>query len=492
MSKELLLVIEAVSNEKNIAKDTLFEAMEAALAMATKKKNSLDWDVRVEVDRKTGAYDTFRCWTVVADDAEIENPEAETTVSEAQKDSPEVQEGEVIAEPIPSIEFGRIAAQIAKQVIVQKVREAEREQMVKQYEKRMGELVNGTVKRVTRDNIFLDLGENAEGLLSRQDALPKEAFHMGDRVRACLMEIDRDARGPQLRLSRTSAEMLSELFKLEVPEIAEQLIEVKSVARDPGMRAKIAVKTNDGRIDPVGACVGMRGSRVQSISNELDGERVDIVLWDDSPAQFVINAMSPAEVVSIVVDEESHTMQVAVKEEQLSQAIGKGGQNVRLATQLTGWQLNVIADTEAEEQQEAEAQKTVQLFMTQMGLEEDIAAALVEVGFSTLEEVAYVPQEEFMAVGLFEEETVVLLQETAKNALLTKALSGGGLPAECDLMNVDTMDQDMASKLFEKGIESMETLAEQAVDDLTSFRIDGLDEKRAAELIMAARKPWFE
>lgn len=491
MSKELLLVIEAVSNEKDIDKDILFEAMEDALAMATKKKNSLDWDVRVEVDRKTGDYDTFRCWTVVADDIEIENAEAEVSLSEAQKDSPEVEVGEVIAESIPSVAFGRIAAQTAKQVIVQKVREAERERMVAQYEKRLGTLVNGTVKRVTRDNIFIDLGDNAEGILPRSEALPKEAFHMGDRVRACLMTIDRDMRGPQLKLSRISPEMLSELFKLEVPEIAEQLIEIKGAARDPGLRAKIAVKTNDGRIDPVGACVGMRGSRVQSISNELDGERVDIVLWDDSPAQFVINAMSPAEVVSIVVDEDKHTMEVAVKEEQLSQAIGKGGQNVRLATQLTSWQLNVIADAEAVERQQQEQNKIITLFVEQMNVDQDVAEALIDIGFSTLEEVAYVPQEEFIAAGVFDEETVALLQETAKNALLTKALSGGGLPQDCDLMDVETMDQETAEKLFENGIHSMETLAEQAVDDLTIMAIDGLDDKRAGELIMAARQPWF-
>lgn len=490
MGKELLLVVEAVANEKNIDREILFEAMENALEMATRKHYGMDWDVRVDVDRRTGGYDTFRCWTVVEDDAEVENEEAVLRLSEARKESPEVELGEIIAEPIESIEFGRIAAQVAKQVIVQKVREAERERMVEQYERQIGKLLNGSVKRVTRDNIFVDLGENAEGIMPRTEILPKEAFRVGDRVKACLKELRRDQRGPQIILSRACPEMLMELFRIEVPEIAEEVIEIKSAARDPGQRAKIAVKTNDGRIDPVGACVGMRGSRVQSISNELGGERVDIVLWDANPAQYVINAMSPAEVVSIVVDEDHNTMDIAVQEEQLSQAIGRNGQNIRLASQLTGWALNVMADTEAQEKQQKELQSSVQLFTESLEIDEEIATALVESGFTTLEEVAYVPADEFAELGIFDEDTIQELQERANNALLTKALSGdsGAEPAE-DLLSMDGMDVELAKLMAGKGIITMEDLAEQAVDDLLDIK--GIDQDRAAKLIMTARAPWF-
>ena len=494
MSKELLLVVEAVANEKEIEREIIFEALEEALALATRKKNNINWDVRVEIDRKTGDYETYRCWTVVADDADLEEmevaEEAIVRLSDAQQDAKDVELGAVLAESIPSVDFGRIAAQTAKQVIVQKVREAERERMIQKFEKRIGTLVSGQVKRVTREAIYVDLGDNAEGYLSRERIIPREAYRIGDRVRAFLEEVDRDQRGPRLMLSRTAPGMIMELFKLEVPEIAEELIEIKSAARDPGSRAKIAVHTNDKRIDPVGACVGMRGSRVQSISNELGGERVDIILWDPNDAQFAISAMSPAEVVSIVMDEDNHSMDIAVQEDTLSQAIGRGGQNVRLASELTGWKLNVVADSEAEQKQLAEAQETLQEFMTSLDVEQDVAQALVETGFSSLEELAYVPKEEFLSVGVFDEETIDELQARANNALLTKALSGNSVTPAEDLLTMESMTPEIANQLAAQGIGTMEDLAEQAVDDL--LEIEGIDEKRAAELIMIARRPWFD
>jgi len=491
MSKELLLVVEAVSNEKGVEREIIFEAMEAALAMATRKKSGLEIDVRVDIDRKTGEYRTFKRWTIVEDEDAIVNPDAEMTLAEAHQEDDSLAVSDIMEEEMPSIEFGRIAAQTAKQVIVQKVREAEREKVVSEYEGRIGTLINGTVKRVTRDFIAVDLGENAEGSIPRVESIPREALRVGDRVKAYLKEVARDNRGPQLLLSRACPEMLIELFKLEVPEIAEEVIEVKGAARDPGSRAKIAVKTNDRRIDPVGACVGMRGSRVQAISNELGGERVDIVLFDDNPAQFVINAMSPAEVVSIVMDEDNHTMDVAVKEEQLSQAIGKSGQNVRLASQLTGWRLNVMAETEAQEKQESESQALLELFMQHLEIDQDVAELLINEGFTSLEELAYVPAQELLEVSGFDEEIVEELRERAKNALLAQALSGNSKKSQpaADLLAMDGMDATLAQRLADKGIITMEDLAEQAVDDLLG--IEGLDEKKAAEIIMTARAPWF-
>jgi N utilization substance protein A len=492
MSKELLLVVEGVANEKGVDRVIIFEAMEAALAMATRKKSGIDIDVRVDIDRKTGEYRTFKRWTVVADKDSMLNPDAEITLAEAHEEDSSLEVGDIIEEEMPSIEFGRIAAQTAKQVIVQKVREAEREKVVAEYQSRLGTLINGTIKRVTRDFISIDLGENAEGTIPRPEAIPREALRVGDRVKAYLKEVARDNRGPQLLLSRACPEMLIELFKLEVPEIAEEVIEVKGAARDPGSRAKIAVKTNDRRIDPVGACVGMRGSRVQAISNELAGERVDIVLFDDNPAQFVINAMSPAEVVAIVMDEDNHTMDVAVKEEQLSQAIGKNGQNVRLASQLTGWRLNVMAENEAQEKQDNESQALLELFMQHLEIDQDVAELLINEGFTSLEEIAYVPAQELLEVSGFDEEIVNELRERAKNALLAQALSGNAKKATpaADLLNMEGMTEVIAVRLAENGITTMDELAEQAVDDLIG--IEGIDEKKAAELIMTARAPWFE
>ncbi|MEE4109701.1 MAG: transcription termination factor NusA [Halieaceae bacterium] len=492
MNKEILMVAEAVSAEKGVDEDIIFEAIESALAMATKKRYDEDADIEVTIDRETGEYQTVRRWLVVPDD-ELALLGTQFTTEEAAEKDPALKPGDVYEEQVENVEFGRIAAQTAKQVIVQKVREAERAQVVELYQDRVGELVAGTVKKVTRDNVIVDLGNNAEGLLPRDQLVGRETFRINDRVRAILREISTETRGPQLILSRSCPEMLIELFKIEVPEIAEGVIQIRSAARDPGSRAKIAVKTNDQRIDPVGACVGMRGSRVQAVSNELDNERVDIVLWDDNAAQLVINAMSPAEVESIVVDEESDTMDVAVAEDNLAQAIGRAGQNVRLAAELTGWRINVMSVEEAAEKQEAEAGQVIQTFMEQLDVDEDVAGILVDEGFTTLEEVAYVPLEEMTSIDGFDEEIAEELRARAKDALLTLAIAseeqlGDQAPDE-DLLGMDGMDRPLAFTLAGRGIVSMEDLAEQGVDDLMD--IEGMTEERAGELIMTARAPWF-
>jgi N utilization substance protein A len=490
MNKEILMVAEAVSNEKGVSEEIIFEAMEQALATATKKRYDEGANIRVVIDRKTGDYDTYRWWEVVDDDTLAELG-TQFTVEEAHEKDPNLKPGDIYEEPVENVGFGRIAAQTAKQVIVQKVRDAERQLVADQYRNKVGELVSGTVKKVTRDHIIVDLGNNAEGLLPREELVGREVFRVNDRMRAILTEIRTESRGPQLLLSRACNEMLIQLFTIEVPEISEQVIEIRGAARDPGSRAKIAVKTNDGRIDPVGACVGMRGARVQAVSNELDGERIDIVLWDDNPAQLVINAMAPAEVESIVVDEDAHSMDVAVAEDNLAQAIGKSGQNVRLAVELTGWNINVMSIEEAEAKHEAEAGTLVETFMSLLDIDEDVATVLVEEGFSSLEEVAYVPIEEMMAVEGFDEEVAEELRARAKDALLTQALASEedfAQPAE-DLLNMEGMTPELARQLAAQGIVTMEDLAEQAVDDLAD--IEELDETQAAELIMTARAPWF-
>ena len=503
MSKEILLVVDAVSNEKGVDKEVIFGAIEAALASATRKRHEEDIDARVEIDRDTGDYKTFRCWEVVeeaedeGDEEEEEGgyryPSRQILLEEARKQNPEIQVGDFIEEAMESVDFGRIGAQTAKQVIVQKVREAERAQVVDAYQDRIGELVTGIVKRVERGNVYLDLGGNAEAIIYREDMIPREAVRPGDRLRGYLQDVRTEQRGPQLFVSRVAPEFLVELFKLEVPEVGQGLIEILGAARDPGLRAKIAVKTNDPRIDPVGACVGMRGSRVQTVSTELAGERVDIILWDENPAQFVINAMSPAEVVSIVVDEENNSMDVAVTTDQLSQAIGRGGQNVRLASQLTHWELNVMDEQQAAEKSEEEAQKLQKLFMEDLDVDEEVAAILVQEGFSSVEEIAYVPNSELLQIEEFEEDIVEELRGRARDVLLTRAIVneeslGGSQPAQ-DLLEMEGMDRDLAFTLAGKGIVTMEDLAEQAVDDL--MEIDGMDEKRAGQLIMTARAPWF-
>jgi N utilization substance protein A len=492
MNKEILLVAEAVSNEKGVPRDIIFEAIEQALATAAKKRYDEEADMRVAIDRTSGDYETFRRWKVVGDD-QVALLGTEFTLQEAHEKDPSLQAGDVYEEKVENIGFGRIAAQTAKQVIVQKVREAERAQVVDEYRDRVGDLINGTVKKVTRDNIIVDLGNNAEAVMPRDQLVGREVFRVGDRVRAILWKVDPEARGPQLILSRACPEMLIELFRIEVPEIAEQVIEIRAAARDPGSRAKIAVKTNDGRIDPIGACVGMRGSRVQAVTGELGGERVDIVLWDDNPAQLVINAMAPAEVESIVVDEDTHTMDVAVAEDNLAQSIGRGGQNVRLASELTGWAINVMSNEDMAAKHQQESGHVMQLFMDALDVDEDVANVLVDEGFTTLEEVAYVPLEEMMAIDGFDKEIAEELRARAKDALLTQAIASeekldSREPAE-DLLNMDGMDKHLAFVLASRGIVTMEDLAEQAVEDLLD--VEGIDEKRAAELIMTARAPWF-
>ena len=493
LGKDLLAVVELFANEKGIEKGIVFEAMEQALASATKKRyEDEEPEIEVNIDRLTGDYETFRTWLVRPDD-EMAILGSELTTEEAAEIDPSLQVGDVHRVQVENTGFGRIEAQAAKQVIVQKVREAEREKVVAEYEDRVGTLINGTVKKTTRDNIIVDLGNNAEGLLPRENLVGREIFRINDRIRALLVEVRPEGRGPQLLLSRTDPQMIVELFRLEVPEISEEVIEIRGAARDPGSRAKIAVKTNDGRIDPVGACVGMRGSRVQAVSNELNNERVDIVLWDDNPAQLVINALSPAEVASIVVDEETDTMDVAVAEDNLAQAIGRGGQNVRLASDLTGWNINIMTLEDAESRREAEAEAFVARFVEQLDIDEDLALALVEEGFTTLEEIVYVPRDEMLEIEGFEEDLVDALRERAKDALLNLELAReerleGREPAE-DLLTMEGMDRALAFKMAEIDIRTMEDLAEQAVDEL--MVIDGMDEERAAALIMKAREPWF-
>ena len=502
MSKDMLLVVDAVANEKGVSKEVIFDAIEAALASATKKRHEEDIEVRVAIDRETGEYDTFRRWEVVEetpepdeDDDEEEGgycfPSRQILLEEARKTNPDIQLEEFIEEPMDSVEFGRIGAQTAKQVIVQKVREAERAQVVEAYQDRIGELITGIVKRVERGNVYLDLGGNAEAIIYREEMIPREAVRPGDRLRGYLHDVRTEPRGPQLFVSRVAPEFLVELFKLEVPEVGQDLIEILGAARDPGLRAKIAVSSNDPRIDPVGACVGMRGSRVQTVSTELAGERVDIILWNENPAQFVINAMSPAEVVSIVVEEEKNSMDVAVGAEQLSQAIGRGGQNVRLASQLTGWELNVMDEQQAVEKSEEEMQKLQKLFMEDLDVDEEVAVILAQEGFSSVEEIAYVPNSELLQIEEFEEDIVEELRGRARDVLLTRAITneeGAGQPAQ-DLLEMEGMDEDLAFTLAGKEIITMEDLAEQAVDDLMD--IDGMDEERAGKLIMTARAPWF-
>ncbi len=487
MSKELLLVAEALSNEKGVPKEVVLEAIQAALESATRKLSGMEQGIRVSLSPKTGEYQTFRYWDVVAED-DLEFPDRQLTLEDAQKRMPNIQLGERIEEHIPSIEFGRIAAQTARQVMVQKVREAERRLVVDQYRSKLGQLIYGTVKKVTRDSIIIDLGGKAEGIMLRSETLPQEMFRTNDRVRAYLYEIAELPRGPQLMVSRTNTKMLVELFRIEVPEIGENIIEIKAAAREPGSRAKIAVKTNDGRIDPIGACVGMRGARVQAVSTELGGERVDIVLWDDIPAQFVINAMAPADITSIVVDEDTRTMDLAVQSLQLAQAIGRNGQNVRLASQLTGWTLNVMTVEDFEGKNREESQKTRDLFMTNLAIDEELAQLLVVHGFSSIEEVAYVPKEELLSIADFDEEIVDELRQRANDILLTQALSTQQAHDE-SLMSMDGMTPELLNALKDIGVTTVDELAEQSIDEL--LPISGMTEEKAGALIMNARASWF-
>src|SRR5687767_87403 len=495
MSKELLLVVDAVANEKGVPESVILEAIEAALATAAKKRYP-DQDVltRVSIDPKDGSYETFRRWEVVADDVVMESPDFQIRLMDALDESDGAEVGDYIEEQIENPDFGRIAAQAAKQVIVQRVREAERAQVVDQWKDRVGELVTGIVKRAERGNIYVDLGGNAEAIIPKDKGIPRDVLRAGDRVRGYLFDVRTEPRGPQLFISRAAPEFMMELFKLEVPEVGQGLVSIKACARDPGDRAKIAVQAHDNRTDPIGACIGMRGSRVQAVSNELNGERVDIVLWSDNPAQFVINAMAPAEVQSIIVDEEKHSMDLAVAEDKLAQAIGKGGQNVRLASRLTGWQLNVMTQDQVTAKSESEQAAARALFMEKLEVDEEIAGILVTEGFSTVEEIAYVPAAELLAVEGFDEDIVEELRARARDALLNEALQveediEEHKPAE-DLLSLDGMDEATAYALAARGVVTRDDLAELATDEITD--LDGVDEERAAKLIMAARQHWFE
>lgn len=487
MSREILLLVDALAHEKNVGENVIFTALELALASATKKRYQDDADIRVEIDRATGDYQSFRRWTVVPEEV-LENPAAQIVLGDERAEG--LKEGDTVEEPLESIAFGRIGAQAAKQVILQKVREAEREQILSEFLARSEHLVSGVIKRMEKGNAIIEVGR-IEALLPREQMIPKENLRTGDRVRAYLSRIERNVRGPQLILSRISPEFIVKLFELEVPEIEEGLLEIKAAARDPGSRAKIAVKSNDQRLDPVGTCVGMRGSRVQAVTAELAGERVDIVLWSMDPAQFVINAMAPAEVTRISIDEDAHSMDVVVAEDQLALAIGRGGQNVRLASQLTGWELNLMTEEEAEQKGEEEYGKARQLFMDKLDVDEEVADILIQEGFSTLEEIAYVPLNEMQEIEAFDEDTINELRSRARNVLLTEAIAREekvGESAE-DLLAMKGMDADLAHQLASNGISKVEDLADLAVDELVEMT--GMDEERAKELIMTARAPWF-
>jgi N utilization substance protein A len=493
MNKDILLVVDTVSNEKGVDKEVIFEALESALASATRKKHGGDIEARVAIDRDTGDYEAFRRWEIVDDDFEQDAPTQQISLSAARADEPDKEVGDFVEEPMEPVEFGRIAAQTAKQVIVQKVREAERERVADAYRERVGELLMGIVKRVERSGMYLDLGNNAEAFVPREEMIPREAVRPGDRVRGFLKEVRNESRGPQLFVSRTAPQLLIELFKLEVPEVGQGLIEIKGAARDPGLRAKIAVLSKDPRLDPVGACVGMRGSRVQTVSNELAGERVDIILWDENPAQFVINAMSPADVTSIVVDEDRNTMDLVIESEKLSLAIGRNGQNVRLASELTGWTLNVMDEQQAEEKNEQESQTTRQMFQDQLTVDEEVASILVQEGFTSTEEVAYVPESELLEIEEFDEDIVAELRNRARDALLTRAIAGeealGGHEPSAELLAMEGMESSVAWQLAAQGITTLDELAEQSVDDL--LEIEGIEQEWAARMIMKAREPWF-
>lgn len=491
MSREILLLVDALAHEKNVDKEVVFSALEYALASATKKRFAEDADVRVSIDRDTGEYESFRRWTLLTDDQALENPGAQMYADDERAEGKDVSAENTFEDPLESVEFGRIGAQAAKQVILQKVREAEREQILDDFLARNEHMVTGAIKRMEKGNAVIEVGR-IEALLPREQMIPKENLRVGDRVRAYLSRIERSGRGPQLILSRIAPEFLTRLFELEVPEIEDGLLEIRGAARDPGLRSKIAVKANDQRLDPVGTCVGMRGSRVQAVTGELAGERVDIVLWSMEPAQFVINAMAPAEVSSIVVDEDAHSMDVVVDEEQLAQAIGRNGQNVRLASELTGWTLNILTIDEAAKKNEEEYVKTRRLFIEKLDVDEEVADILVQEGFGTLEEIAYVPMAEMAEIEAFDEDTINELRKRARAALLTDAIAKEEKAEEpaADLLGMEGMDEETAHLLASKGVSTMDDLADLAVDDLVD--LTKMDAERAKTLIMTARAPWFE
>lgn len=495
MSKEVLAVVEIMANEKGVDKEIIFDAIETALATATRRSHDDELDARVEIDRHTGEYETFRRWEVIPDDAQIEDHVGwYIREMDAVDVDPHIEVGEFIEEPMESIDFGRIGAQTAKQVIIQKVREAERKKVVEEYSKRVGEILTGQVKRIDRGDVILDMGDNVDAVIPRNELINRETFRIGDRVRAYLQEVTFRPRGAQLFMSRACKEMLIELFKIEVPEISDDLIDIMSAARDVGFRAKVAVRANDPRLDPIGACVGMRGGRVQAVTNELNGERIDIVLWDANDAQFVINAMAPAEITSIMVDEDGHTMDLAVNDEQLSQAIGKNGQNIRLASELTRWELNVMSESDMAAKHETESKDQIETFVNALDVDEELAEVLVSEGFTSIEEVAYVPAAEMLEIDGFDEDIVAELKQRAKDALLTQEIANEekaamAEPAD-DLLALEGMNPAMAKQLASSGVITQEDLAELDTDELLEY-VD-LDEATAGELILKARAPWFE
>ena len=489
--KDIMIMVESIANERGIEEDLVYDAVEAALAAVAAKTYPEVVGTRVTIDRKTGDQETFRYWDVVADDEEIEFPELQMPLSQAKEIDENLEVGDRIEDQIENVDMARIAATQAKQVLLSKVREAERNKIVAEFEGRVGEMVTGTVKRTSRDSLIIDLGNNAEGLMPREEMIPRENFRMNDRIRAYIKSTREEQRGPQVVLSRACPEFLVELFRIEVPEIGEDVIQILAAARDPGSRAKIAVKTNDGRIDPIGACVGMRGSRVQAVSNELNGERIDIILWDENPAQLAINAMAPAEVQSIVADELTHSMDIAVDEEQLSQAIGRSGQNVRLASELIGWKINIMSESDAAEKQQSEATNIKDTFIKDLDVDEAVAGVLIEAGFTTLDEIAYIDPEEFLQVGVFDEATIAELQSRASDVLLTRELATemDDDSASDDIANVAGMTSELAELLAQHEIKTREDLADLATDELVEL---GVENELASQLIMEARKPWFE
>ncbi|SEF54847.1 transcription termination factor NusA [Nitrosomonas ureae] len=489
MSREILLLVDALAREKSVEKEIVFTALELALSSATKKRFQEDIETRISIDRETGDHQSFRRWLVVNDDS-VEDSARQVVLSDAIKIDANIQVGDYLEKPLEPIEFGRIGAQAAKQVIFQKIREAEREQTLNDFLEREDYLINGTIKRMERGNAIIESGK-IEAELPRDQMIPKENLRVGDRVRAYLYKVDRAARGPQLKLSRISPEFLMKLFELEVPEIEEGLLEIKAAARDPGSRAKIAVKSNDQRIDPIGTCVGMRGSRVQAVISELAGERVDIILWSDDPATFIINALAPAEISSIMVDEEKHSMDIVVDDDNLAQAIGRGGQNVRLASELTGWELNIMTIEESKTKQEQETSQICQLFMQKLDVDEEIAEILMQEGFVSLEEVAYIPLNEMLEIESLDEETVNEIRNRARNVLLTDAIANEEKVEHVaeDLLSIEGMDINIIRELAAKGIITQSDLADLAADDLVE--ITGIDIKLASQLIIKAREPWF-
>lgn len=489
MSREILLLVDALAHEKSVEKEIVFTALEMALASAAKKRFHEDVDTYVSIDRVTGDYQSFRRWLVVADD-EVEDPARQIARSDAIQQNAEIQLGEYIEKSLESVEFGRIGAQAAKQVIFQRIRDAEREQTLNDFLERGEFMITGTIKRMERGNAIIESGK-IEAVLPRDQMIPKENLRIGDRVRAYMYKIERGARGPQLQLSRISPDFLVKLFELEVPEIEEGLLEIKAAARDPGSRAKIAVKSNDSRIDPIGTCVGMRGSRVQSVTSELAGERVDIVLWSDDAATYVINALAPAEISGIMLDEEKSSMDIVVDEENLAQAIGRNGQNVRLASELTGWELNIMTTEESETKQQEETSLICKNFMEKLDVDEEMAEILVEEGFSSLEEIAYVPLNEMLEIESLDEQTVNELRNRARNILLTDAIANEEKVEHAaeDLLALEGMDIHIARELASRGINTQSELADLAADDLVEMT--GIDIERANKLIIKAREPWF-